>query len=152
MTPRILIVVLALATGLGGCARIGESRLNPFNWFGQSEPAPVRVAARPADPRPPVAQVTDLAIERAPGGAILRATGLPPTQGWYAAALVRNGDIGADGVLSFTFRAVPPPEPQRVSTPWSRELTVAVYLPDAVLAQVRAIQVSGAANARVVRR
>lgn len=152
MTPRILIVTMLLAASLSGCSRVAESRLNPFNWFGQSEPEPPAVVVV-QDRRPLVAQVTELAVERTPGGAIIRATGLPPTQGWFAAELVRATPEGASAdVLVYSFRAVPPRDAERVSTVQSRELTVAVHLTDLELAGVRVIRVTGAQNARSVRR
>ncbi len=152
MTPRILIVTMVLAASLSGCSRVAESRLNPFNWFGQSEPEPAAVVVV-RERRPLVAQITELAVERTPGGAIVRATGLPPTQGWFAAELIREtpDDAPAD-MLVYSFRAVPPRDAERVSTVQSRELTVAVYLTDLDLGGVRVIRVTGAQNARSVRR
>lgn len=153
MTARGLILALALATGLAGCARVAESRLNPFNWFGGSET--VRTAASAAletDPRPRIAQVTSLVIEPTPTGAIVRATGLPPTQGWFGAALVPETDEPVNGEMIYVFRAVPPRDRQPVSTVQSRELTVARALSQQQLAATRVVRVVGAANALVARR
>lgn len=155
MTPRTLIVTTLLIASLAGCSRISESRFNPFNWFGSDSNetlAPVDVETR--DPRPLVAEITQLEIERTPGGAIVRATGLPPQQGWFAPELIRETPEGTppDGVLSYSFRAVPPPQATRVSTRQSRELTAAVYLTDLDLTQVRTIRVTGASNSRAARR
>lgn len=150
---RSLILALAVATGLAGCARVADSRLNPFNWFGGSE---TEEAAAPAevdtDPRPRVAQVTSLRIEPTPTGAIVRATGLPPTQGWYAAALVPETDGPVNGEMVYIFRAVPPLERASVSTVQSRELTVARALTALELAETRVVRVVGANNALVARR
>jgi len=155
MSLRSLIITTMLVTGLAGCSQIGASRLNPFNWFGSDEAetaADVVVEVR--DIRPLVAEITQLSVERTPGGAIIRATGLPPHQGWYAAELVRETPEGgsADGTLVYSLRAVPPREVVRVSSVQSRELTVALHLTDLELAQVRVIRVTGARNARSVRR
>jgi hypothetical protein len=156
MTRRAAILTLAMAVMLSGCG-FGQSRLNPFNWFGSGPEAetldPVVLEER-KDRRPLVAQVTALEVERTPGGAIIRATGLPPVQGWYGAELVNEDRDGQpiDGVLTYSFRAIPPPEPTRVSTVQSRELTVAVFVSDITLAATREIRVTGALNSRAARR
>lgn len=153
MTQRALLLGLAVVLGLSGCARVAESRFNPFNWFGSAE---TETAAAPAelatDPRPAVAQVTSLTIEPTPTGAIVRATGLPPTQGWFAAALVPETDEPVNGEMVYVFRAVPPEAPQRVSTVQSRELSVARSLSQQDLAATRVVRVIGAQNALVARR
>lgn len=156
MTRRATILTLAMAVALSGCG-FGQSRLNPFNWFRSSPEAetmePVFLQER-QDSRPLVAEVTELTVERTPGGAIIRATGLPPQQGWYDAELVNEDRDGRpiDGVLIYGFRARPPLEPTRVSTVQSRELTVAVFVSNAVLDATRSIRVTGALNSRAARR
>lgn len=151
---RAFILILPLV--LASCG-LGDTRLNPFNWFGGSEETttaqPVEVVER-SDPRPLVAEITQLVVERTPGGAIVRVTGLPPTQGWHSVALVNVDPDGEalNGVMSYSLRAVPPETPMRVSTRQSRELTAAVFLSDIQLAGVRVIQVTGARNSRIARR
>lgn len=148
-----LFAVLIVTLGLGACGRIRDSRLNPFNWFGGSTrsqtvaPVPEEVA----DPRPLVSNVTALAIERMPGGAVVRATGVPPTQGYWAAELVER-PIDDNGVLVFDFRVAPPPAASAVSTVRSREITVASFLSDKRLETIRTITVQGANSARSSRR
>lgn len=148
--------LMALPLLVASCG-ISETRLNPFNWFGSDEEAttaePVQVVER-VDPRPLVAEITQLVVERTPGGAIVRVTGLPPTQGWYGAALVNANPDGEafDGVMSYSLRALPPKSPTRVSTRQSRELTTAVFISDSRLAGVRVIQVTGSQNSRIARR
>ena len=135
---------------LAGCATVSESRFNPFNWVGQDEegtPVATRVIT---DPRPVVAQSSALSIDQVPGGAIVRAVGLPERQGFFAGALVQQA--AGPGILSYTFRVVPPPEATRVSTEPSREIVVGLFVSDQTLAGIRQIQVSGATNARAVRR
>lgn len=150
------LVILALV--LAGCGRIRESRINPFNWFKRSEPAAVAAAepavpGRPDDPRILVAEVIDMEVARQPGGAIVRATGLPPTQGWWDAALVaENGGEPVDGVLTYRFVVDQPPGPTRVSTPQSRAVTAAAYVSDVKLARIDRIVVLGATNSRSSRR
>ena len=102
-----------------------------------------------------VAQILALSIEPAAGGAILRVTGLAPTLGAYDVRLVPEFDLEIDGPLQtlqyslkteYSTRSRPA-APQR-----SRELTAAVFLSDEDLEGVREIRVSGAENARSVRR
>ncbi|MEK6217038.1 MAG: hypothetical protein N2B03_07460, partial [Boseongicola sp.] len=108
---------------------------------------------RRTDQRPLVAEITALVIEPMPGGAIVRATGLPLEQGWHTGELIiETGEEPGDGVLVYAFRAVPPATPTRVSTQQSRELIVARFLSDFELASVRQIRVVGARNSRVARR
>jgi len=151
MTGKLLITLVVLST-LAGCARVSESRLNPLNWFGRSE----RVATVTVDPATGAAQVnmvsqiTQLRAEQVPGGAILRATGLPPRQGFYGGELVYVG--AEDGVLNYQFAIAPPPEQTRVSTTQSREIVVGLYLSNQTLAGVRQIRVSSASNALAIRR
>ena len=153
MSSRTITVFLVCAVVLSGCARVSESRFNPFNWFGGgNEEERVAVAEDTADPRPLVAEVTSLAVERTPTGAIIRATGLPPRQGWHTGELVPDTDGPVGGVLSYRFRAVPPFEPTRVSTERSRELSVAVAISQITLSETRVIQVIGARNVRTTRR
>lgn len=155
MPTRLILSLCVLAT-LAGCARISESRLNPFNWFsGAQSDAESFVPPDPveADPRPLVAQVTALQVARTPGGAIIRATGLPPTQGFYGAGLLVE-DFGEpqEGVLTYQFRVVPPPETARVSTRQSREIIVGQFLSNQALEGVRVIRVVGASNVMSTRR
>jgi hypothetical protein len=157
-----LLAALAALTLLGACGAVRESRLNPFNWFGRSEAREPTLAPAqgygPAvtDDRALVDQVTLLAIERIPGGAILRAAGLPPTQGWWDAELVAEEDADGTapepGVLAFRFVVAAPRSPQPASTPVSREVTVATYLSDIRLRDIRQIVVRGGRNERVIRR
>lgn len=150
----VLIVTLVLA----GCGRARESRLNPFNWFGRSEETTQTVTegavpGRPDDGRILIAQVTDLEVARQPGGAIVRASGVPPTQGWWNTDLVaENGGVPVDGVLTYRFVIAEPLTPNRASTPQSRELTAATYVSDIKLEGVSQIVVLGAENSRSSRR
>jgi hypothetical protein len=144
---RSLIAALTLVLFVGACGAVRDSRLNPFNWFKRSESAEA-IAAAPADKRVLVAQVTSMAVENTPGGAILRATGLPPTQGWWDGVLQRDLEAEKPGELVFRFVLQPPPEALRASTPQSREVTVAIYLTDFRLEGIGKITVTGEQNAR----
>lgn len=146
------ITVLTLCLILAGCGGFRDSKLNPFNWFGKSQPKETIVLQdAPADQRPLVDAVLSMVVEQIPGGAIIRATGQTPTQGWWKADLVAQ-PVTPEGVLVFEFRLLPPITQTDVNTPRSREVTVATYLSDIKLDGVREIVVQGAGNARTARR
>lgn len=152
-TKYITLSVMALA--LTGCG-IGDSALNPFRWLSQEEPverlSEVDIAPLIED-RPLVQSVDALVSERLPGGIIIRATGLPPSQGWFDAQLVREVSAATGtGVIVYSFRARPPEEKTRVSTKQSRELVAGAYLSDIELAGITSIRVLSASNARTVGR
>lgn len=163
MTAGGRMAALALVLALAGCG-FSDSRLNPFNWFGGSRSETPDLSPRAGypedvpDARPLVAQVATMQVERVPGGAIVRATGLPPVQGFWDAELVpdltdaEGRPVPDGGTLSFQFRVVPPRQPTRAGPPVSRELTAAVYLSDQTLAPVRTITVRGQGNQRSSRR
>jgi hypothetical protein len=147
---RLTVFLLVLA--LSGCGGMRDSKLNPFNWFRRSEPAEkVALPEAPRDRRALVADVLTMAVEPIPTGAIVRATGRTPTQGWWNAELVAL-PLTDDGVLVIEFRLFPPVEATDVNTPRSREVTAALSLSNIKLENVREIVVQGANNARVARR
>ena len=144
--------VLMLCLGLAACGGMRDSKLNPFNWFGRSqETEKVALPEAPRDPRALVQQVIGLAVEEVPGGAIVRATGLPPTQGYWQAELVPQ-PVDETGRLVLEFRVFPPVETMRAGTQPSREVVVALYLSNYKLETIREIVVQGEANARSARR
>lgn len=146
---RSLLAALMMVVLLGAC----QSRLNPFNWFGRSAPVETVLIsqAEVADPRLLVDEVLSLDIEAFPGGAIVRAEGRNPTQGYWDAELVAR-PIETEGVLIYDFRLLPPVERTDVSTQRSRQVAVAVSLSTVKLDGIREIIVQGARNARAVRR
>jgi hypothetical protein len=144
-----LPALLICATALSACGGFRDSRLNPLNWFGKAQPVATTLV-QPSDaddPRPLVQQVLDLTVEPIDGGAIVRAKGLPPTQGWWEAELVPMGEVDAEGTLTLAFRVIPPKTPQRTSTQFSREITVAHHLDSYELAKIRRIVVTAELNA-----
>ena len=153
MGSRIVAALVVVAM-LAGCG----TRLNPFNWFGRGETVQtVDAEGLPVvvDRRGLMAEVVDLEIERAPGGAIVRATGLPPTQGWWDGGLVpvdRDERPDEDGVLAYEFRVFAPATQTRVSTPRSREVVVGRFVSNQTLEGVRQIRVIAQGNARAARR
>ena len=154
MTISKIILLSGVTLALAGCG--SGASLNPFSWFSQEEAVEqlddVEIA-RVYDDRPLVQSVETVVVERLPGGVIIRATGLPPMQGWFDAQLVREGGAAAGtGVAVYSFRARPPEEPTRVSTQQSRELIAATFLSDIELEGISSVRVLAASNARSVRR
>ena len=156
-----LMAALVAATALGGCGRLGDSPLNPANWFGGStaeRTLPADQGGPTADGRRLVDQVAQLQVDRMPGGAIVTAVGLPPTQGWWEADLVPvtaavDGDPLAEaGAIELEFRIAPPPGPRRQGAPPSREVTAALFISDRRIAGVDRITVRGLRNQRTTRR
>jgi hypothetical protein len=159
---RPALVTLSLVVGLSGCARLAESRLNPLNWFGRSvevtatDPAqrrPLVTAAQRSievDGRLLVPVVTELTIDRTSIGAIVRATGIAPTQGYFNAELVEVGT--ENGVLVYDFRIEAPQGFQVTGNEATRRISAAEDLSNADLAGIRAVRVRGADNAREARR
>ena len=149
---RTLAQILAVGLVLTGCAPIAQSKYNPFNWFKTAEStAPTVLYVPAADNRLLVAQVSSLKIEPTADGAILRATGLPPTQGWWKAALVKIDQDDA-AKLIYEFRLFPPVTPTPAGGPASREITVATSVSNLQLDGIKTITVQGAANALTSRR
>ncbi len=152
MTARTLIAI-TLILGLAAC----ESRFNPFNWFSGGEET---VALYPEggfpvdnDPRVVVSEVSELVVLRASGGAIIRATGIPPRQGYWDGELVaENDETPVNGVLTYVFRVAEPFVETRASTPYSRQVIVAHFISDTKLAGVSQIRVLGELNSRTARR
>lgn len=143
-------LALALILSLAACG----SRLNPFNWFGGDREE--RIAARevvetePGDLRQLVAEVVDLSVDPTPQGAIVRAMGRPPVQGYWEAELVEVER--SDSAIVYEFRVFPPNTQTREGTPQSREVVVGANLSNFDLAGIRTVTVIGAANRRTVSR
>ena len=167
----------------GSADSVRGSALNPFNWFGRSRESRQRsqaasgedaeliaaveaAAARPDRRRGPstfrpelgdyrilVHQVTGMSVDRVPGGAIVRATGLPRSQGYWDAELIAAPlSAQSDGTLVFEFRVFPPLGTRQAGTAPSREVTVARYVSDQTLAGVRQIVVVARQNSRAAGR
>lgn len=151
MTRPVTAALVAVLV-LSACGAARESRLNPFNWFGRSERVetltPV-VEAR--DPRLLAADIADLRIEPYSGGAIVRATGVMESQGWWRADLVEvPGDDPSHLVLDF--RVLPPLSQTAVGTVQSREVTAATTISARRLEDISRVTVQGARSARTTGR
>lgn len=170
---KTLPLLLAATLTLGACGMVRESRVNPFNWFGQSRSEPVQQVenTNPLIPKSgglfsrartdeavyigrPFEQVTDLTVERIPGGAIIRATGLAARQGIYAVQLTpkNEAELPVDGVLTYRLEGIRPSKPTPIGSKPTREVTAARKLTDQQLAGVQRIRVEGQLNAQVARR
>ncbi|MFT4716708.1 MAG: hypothetical protein ACI861_001443 [Paracoccaceae bacterium] len=150
-----LTAALVLVSFVGACGAARESRLNPFNWFGKdrNEQVVVDEDAQIVDPRPLVAEIIKLRVDRLPGGAIVHAIGLPATQGHWEAALVPvNSELPDKGVLTYEFRLIPPLGAKTAGTKVSREVVVAHFISDQTMLGVRRIQVIAQQNRRTVKR
>lgn len=157
---------------LSGCGTVRDSRLNPFNWFGSSREVKTTQAEGEVNPliptrsglfrrrvttevdlTTPVDQVTELRVERIPGGAIIRATGIDPVQGAYDVRLVPVDpeERAVKGVLSYRLQRQLPAA-RRGGPEQTRRMVAARRVTDRTLRGVRSIRVEGARNARAVRR
>ncbi|MDO8884007.1 MAG: hypothetical protein U0934_01925 [Pseudotabrizicola sp.] len=143
-----LVAVLVLTS----CGPVRDSRLNPFNWFGRSERVEtISPLQEKRDPRLLVADVVSLTIEPYSGGAIVRATGVMETQGWWQVELVEvKGDDPTHLVLDF--RTLPPVTQTAVGTVRSREVTAAMTVSPRRLEDISRITVQGERSARTTRR
>lgn len=152
-----MAAALAGALFLAGCG-----------WFGggdggQPDPAVEEDAVNPLIPRrnaiallageeteyagTPVTEITDLTLERRPGGALLVATGRSASANPFDIRLTRNEDADPD-VLAFTLEAIQPPSRQG----GGKTLRAGVFLSDQDLAAARTIRVQGASGARAIGR
>lgn len=163
--PALLLSFLVMS----GCGTVA----NPMNWFGNDGPdeavlEPVEAdnplipettglfaAAREERARykgTPIEAVTDLTIERVPGGLLVRATGLAATQGVYDARLTpgNEDELPEDGVLTFRLEA----QNAQIGggAPQTREVIVARRLTEQQLGGARTIRVEGVQNALERRR
>lgn len=161
MRRAILWGTVVLIT-LSGCARLAESPVNPMNWFGNSREvaAPAAQDTRPLTPqnrrvqivdgRALVQSVSSLSVDRSPTGAVVRATGIAPTQGYFNAQLVNTGV--SNGVLTLEFRAQPPGGFAPEGSARTRQISAAYAIDTATLNAVRSVRVQAATNARTSRR
>ncbi len=172
---RILTASLLIATlTVSACGGARESRLNPFNWFGRGQSEPVAEQQTKAEANPlipqeergglfrslrrqdveyagaPIDQVSSLVIERVPGGAIIRATGIASFVGAYDVRLVpaNEEEEAEDGVLTYRLEAVRPLDAPVAGSDRLRTVTVARRVTDSQLAEARIIRVEGARNAQ----
>jgi len=168
-TPARLSFALCSCLALAACGGgLANSMVNPMNWFGNSRSQAVdpRAASNPLIPPPrlgtrpkavyagqPVDQITGLRIERLPGGAVVRVTGVTDVIGYYDVRLEPEADgKPVKGVLAYTLKAVRPEQTVGVGGAAARTITAAVSVTDQDLEGVRQITVRGARNQQTTRR
>ena len=171
---KTLSILLVSTITLTACGAVRESRINPFNWFGQSRSEAIQSKknTNPLIPEKsggifsslrakdaeyagiPYEQVTNLTIERVPGGAIIRASGLAARQGYYAVQLTpaNEDELPVDGVLTYRLEGVRPSVNTPAGTAPTREVIAARRVTDQTLRGVQTIRVEGQQNALVSRR
>lgn len=162
-------LMLCSALALAGCGGgLSNSWANPVNWFGNSRSGPVESASsnNPLIPPPrlgtrpkavyqgqPIDQISELRIERRPGGAIIHAVGVGDVIGYYDARLEADNENGpVKGVLGYTLKAVRPASTVGVGGQSAREVNVAIFVSEQDLSDVKTIVVKGARNQRSTRR
>jgi hypothetical protein len=87
-----------------------------------------------------------MSVDRAPSGAIVRATGIAATQGYFNAELVEVGI--SNGVLLLEFRAQMPTGFQAEGASRSRQINAGYVIDATTLASIRTVRVQAATNAR----
>lgn len=156
---RVIPALLVATLTLSACGGFRESNFNPRNWFGGSRSEPVAADAKNALIPPKsgisrpdfvyqgqnVDQVTELALERIPGGAMIRASGVARRQGAYDVRLVPQGAPDA-GVLTYDLQVLYPRNRTSQGPAQSRTVTVALALTDQQLDGVRTVRVVGLQN------
>lgn len=95
-------------------------------------------------------EVTEVLVERRPGGAILRVTGVADQQNAFAVKLIRVEEESDDSTVTFALKAVQ--AQGKVGTEASRSVTAALWMTDHQLEGVREIRVKAKRNVRAVRR
>ena len=151
---RRTVLVLGSAAVLAGCGRRSDGqRRRWFGFGGREDPETLEpeggYGVVDRDPRPLAPRVDTMVVEEATGGVIVRATAVMPRQGYWDADLVpAPGDNPSDGVYRLDFRAWPPVEPDQaaVGTPRSRELSVAAFISNGDLEDVRSVTVMAQAG------
>ena len=144
---RTILVALCAVLVVAGCARVRESRINPFNWFGGAQrETRFELPSETQDDRLLAPEVLDLSVEPYSAGALVKAVARTPDQGWWEAELVAR-PIDENGVLVYDLRMFPPITQTPVGTPASREITVAASISAVTLERVTRIVVQGETNA-----
>lgn len=151
--PALLTASFLALTACGG-----NVNLNPLGWFNSDGVQQVALIPEGGflddqESRGLVANVVELQILRAQGGAIIRAKGLPPRLGYWDAELVpENFERPENGVLTYMFRITEPYYRTQTGRPKQREVYVGQFVSDIRLQGVRTIRVVGANNSRTASR
>jgi len=168
---RTLAIGISAMLVLASCGGVRDSRLNPFNWFGQSSAVPVAAegqAVNPLIPRRnalvsrrsaeiayagrPIQDITELNVIRRPGGALVQVTGVADRIGTFDARLIASEAASTDSVLTFSFEVIHPSVRSTGGGVAVREVSAATFLSDQDLRGIDAIRVVAANSARSARR
>jgi len=166
---KTLSVVIVAGLVLAGCS----SGWNPVNWFGQSESVPAAVdasatgTANPLIPArrasifrsdtaesylgSPIETISELLIERRPGGAVIRVTGTSNRAGPFEVRLIPDPAQTDGDTLAYTMNALQSAGPVNVNAE-ARSVTAAVWLTEQDLFGIREVRVAGRTNVLVSRR
>ena len=157
MRRHAVVLALVASVAVTGCARIADSRFNPFNWFGNSQSEQTTLIPGDAEPvvlgraGTPIATVSAMDIDRMPGGAIITAEGITQTQGFWEPKLV-EAESDDPRIVILDFEVQRPYRPHPAGAVPTRTVSAAQYLSDVRLRGVNQIIVRGAENQRVSRR
>ena len=160
---RPIGMAACLVLTVSGCSRLAGSPVNPMNWFNKNREAAVATTPQATEPLVPtrrevivvdsrelIAQVVSAEIAQTPSGAILRATGVAPTQGYFNAELVLEGI--QNGTATYAFRVERPARFEIEGPTASRTITAATLLSAGDLNGIRSVVVKGAGNTVTARR
>lgn len=156
----VLLVVLALT--LAACGRSGRQEAPPagdLDALQASNPLlpkkadKVRAKVAADTGGVAIASITKLEVDPTTAGAIIMVEGLAERQGAYDARLIPlPQDESQKGVLSYALKVYYPRQTTPVGSEATRKVIVAQSVSAQQLANVRLIRVTGAQNAREVRR
>ncbi|WP_424833548.1 hypothetical protein [Ruegeria sp.] len=168
------LTVLLVSTFILSSCGWRDSRVNPSNWFGSSNSAPVEVSADDAnalvpaqregtglfqrpdavDTSVPIARIDELRIDPTPSGAIILVSGTAIRQGAFDARLARvdSEENTKNGVMEFSFRVNYPEYATYQGTERSRMVSDAINVTTQELQGIRLVRVVGAQNALESRR
>ncbi|MCV2889897.1 hypothetical protein [Ruegeria aquimaris] len=169
-----LTVLVTAGMMLSACGGWRDSRVNPSNWFGPSNPAPVAASADadanplipsgggkglfarpdPVDNTIPITRVTELKVEPTTTGAIVYAVGIANRQGAFDAELRRvvSEENAKAGILAYTFRVDYPEDATPQGAENTRTVRAAASLTRKDLAGIKLIRVEGQQGALETRR
>lgn len=145
---RAALLITAILS-LAAC----ESRINPLNWFGGEREQRITVdpdavgGTIDVDGRILASEITQLSVEQTTSGAIVRATGVTPAQGFFDAELVLVEVTETSVVYEFRVAA-----PLDAGTAGLQSISVAAELTVGELAGIRSITVISGSNRRSVGR
>lgn len=147
--PCLAVLSLALAGCSGGLFnRSDPDTLEPEGGYAVLAP----------ETRPLVGTLTDLTLDRTPGGAIVTATGETGTQGFWDVGLVReSGEDVPTTARVYTLRARPPvtaegaPTAAPVGPARARTVSAGVFIGNTALGRLDRITVRAARGSRTLR-